>query len=39
MSNRPAAHGGIIIWLSFGVAFILTMIPCLKHWKYIVRNG
>ena len=27
MSNRPAAHGGIIIWLSFGVAFILTMIP------------
>lgn len=27
MSNRPAAHGGIIILLSFAVAFILTMLP------------
>ncbi|MCU7798711.1 MAG: rod shape-determining protein MreD [gamma proteobacterium symbiont of Lucinoma myriamae] len=27
MSNRPISHGGIIIWVSFAVAFILTMIP------------
>jgi len=27
MSNRPAHNGGIIILVSFAVAFILTMIP------------
>ncbi len=32
MSNRPAAHGGIIILVSFGVAFILTMLPIPEAW-------
>ncbi len=27
MSNRPVSHGGIIILVSFGVAFVLTMLP------------
>jgi rod shape-determining protein MreD len=27
MSNRLDSHGGIIIWVSFAMAFILTMIP------------
>jgi rod shape-determining protein MreD len=25
--NKPASYGGIIIWLSFAAAFILTMLP------------
>lgn len=27
MSNKTVFHGGIIIWLSFAIAFILTMLP------------
>lgn len=27
MNERPAYHGGIVILVSFGIAFMLTMIP------------
>ncbi len=33
MSNRPVSHGGIIILVSFGVAFVLTMLPIPETFK------
>ncbi|NOQ79877.1 MAG: rod shape-determining protein MreD [Gammaproteobacteria bacterium] len=43
MSNRLDSHGGIIIWVSFAMAFILTMIPMSEaieiyrpHWVTLI---
>ena len=32
--SKPAYHGGIVILASFGVAFVLTMVPIPDEWKF-----